>query len=70
MFKVGDKVTWGHGSCSAQVTDIYKEYDTNGGQPNTFAIVALTRHVESECGRVFPAGTSASFPVNELRHIN
>jgi hypothetical protein len=70
MFKVGDKVTWGQGSCVAAVKELYKEYDPNGGEPNTFAIVALTRPVESTCGKVFQVGTPASFPVRELRHIN
>lgn len=70
MFKVGDKVTWGHGSCAAQVLEFYNEYDAGGGQPNTIAVVALTTQVESTCGKVFPAGTPASFPVSELRHLN
>lgn len=63
-FKVGDVVTWGSGAARARIAE-FTLFDTG-----LEAHVLLVAPASGPCGRDFPVGTPATFPIDELRHVS
>ena len=60
--KVGQIVTWGSGRPRGEV----KEYDMDRDCP---VRVELVQDSSGVCGRKFPKGTEAWFPIEDLRLV-
>lgn len=69
MFKAGDSVTWGSGSISAAVVEVFKAFNPELGAQDVYARVKLTKPAPSPCGKTFPVGTETKLPTVDLRPL-
>lgn len=64
QFRVGDVITWGSGAPRARIEAFCESPD------GPEAAVQLVEPTSGPCGRSFPVGTPATFPLNQLRPVH